>query len=763
VNVAERHHQVAAALLRLAHASDSAPNPYVVGHLSGHVAEGGEWAPLLIYLDVLDRLDPNALAADALRTVFGHVDLPPPIAAVIAARHLLSDADPADRPGLREIAAANLGWTGRPGRGRWTVRWAWCRRDAPQVPLVGHTSWVSALDATVLPDGRALLASGSADTTVRLWDPTTGTPVGEPLTGHSGWVLAVAFIRLPDGRTLLASGSTDRTVRLRDGSTGAPHLEPLRHRAAVRALAPVTVASGRVLLATGSDDGHVRLWDPVDGSPWGDPLVGHRKRVTDAVAVPRLRGSDLLATCSDDRTVRLWDPETGTAYAKPLSGHSRGARALTVAVRHSGDQVLACGCEDGRVHFWRIPPAGDPIWVTAADGHTNEVTSIAPLKSEMIASGSFDRTVRLWSRDGRRVREALTGHTEVVRAVSAVPLPDRRPLLASAGGLDRDFAIRLWNPSTANSGLSDDHPGAVVAAAAFSLPDRPAVVAGGAGGHAWFCSPDRYGGEPVRSSSRTGPVTAIGALALADGRVLVATGSEDTTVCLWDPATGAQVGEPLRGHTEKVLSVAAVPCEGTVLLASGAADSSLRLWDPLTGKQVGKPRYGHRNWVGAITSVPVDGRTLLATGGFDHRIRRWDPARRLRSVGDAMAGHTDWVRALTTVTLPGGVVLLASGSGDRTVRLWDPVTGAPVGEPLTGHTARVRALAEVSVAGRSVLASGSEDGTVRLWDPADVRHLRTVPIGKAVYALAALGPDLVVGCEIGLLVIRLPDLGGETP
>ncbi len=60
------------------------------------------------------------------------------------------------------------------------------------------------------PDGK-ILATGSSDHTVRLWDVATRTAIGRPLTGHTDWVLSVAFS--PDGK-LLATSSTDGTVRL---------------------------------------------------------------------------------------------------------------------------------------------------------------------------------------------------------------------------------------------------------------------------------------------------------------------------------------------------------------------------------------------------------------------------------------------------------------------------------------------------------------------------------------------------------------------
>ena len=69
-------------------------------------------------------------------------------------------------------------------------------------------------------------------------------------------------------------------------------------------------------------------------------------------------------------------------------------------------------------------------------------------------------------------------------------------------------------------------------------------------------------------------------------------GYGDSTVRIWDAATGAAVGSPLSGHDGIVLSVCFSP-DGKKI-ASGAIDKTVRIWDAATGAAVGSPLTGHR-------------------------------------------------------------------------------------------------------------------------------------------------------------------------
>jgi photosystem II stability/assembly factor-like uncharacterized protein len=158
-------------------------------------------------------------------------------------------------------------------------------------PLRGHTNWV--WDVEYSPDGK-ILASASADHTVRLWDVEGLSPLST-LSGHAGTVWRLTFS--PDGRTL-ASASWDSTVKLWDVASGR-ELRTLTHPAPVYSVAYSPDGS---LLATGDDQGAIRLWDPASGRLL-QTLVQHTDVVRGLEFSP---DGSLLGSASADGTIRLW-------------------------------------------------------------------------------------------------------------------------------------------------------------------------------------------------------------------------------------------------------------------------------------------------------------------------------------------------------------------------------------------------------------------------------------------------------------------------
>ncbi|MBD3885758.1 hypothetical protein IFO70_29020 [Phormidium tenue FACHB-886] len=454
--------------------------------------------------------------------------------------------------------------------------------------LQGHTSGVMCVRYS--PDGQQI-ASGCRNGSIRLWSdylshdrrskPDSINSSVKVLQGHTDFVWNIAFS--PDGH-FLVSGSRDGTLRLWNVQDGQSIHVFEGHKHDVYGLA--INADSQLLVSAGKDQ-TVRLWHLQSGRNL-KTLRGH----TGGIHSLSLSSDDqILASSGQNEMIQLWrlQPDgTLSSYHpyKTFSSSTRQISALSnvsfspVRVSPQADdmkggaspqetaspegvnQTLAINRHDESIALWNIQTGQLDRW----SAHNAPVwTVLFSPEGHILASSSYDCTVRLWDVQTHQCLQVLRGHQSVVRAVAFHPSGQG---LASSSS---DHTIRLWDLQTGDClRVLQEHMGAV-----FALAFDP-------------------------SGQR------------------LASGSHDDTIRVWDIKTGACL-QTLQGHTGAVWTVAISPDGQT--LVSGGFDQTIRLWD----LQTGRCRHildEHSGWVRSV--IFSSNSQILFSGCDDRTIKLWD-------------------------------------------------------------------------------------------------------------------------------------------
>ncbi|KAI4164920.1 MAG: hypothetical protein LQ342_001553 [Letrouitia transgressa] len=312
-------------------------------------------------------------------------------------------------------------------------------REAIYIPyklkmvLKGHRRGVAAVKFS--PDGR-LIASCSADATIRIWDVSTGIPL-HSLEGHLAGISSIAWS--PDGKTL-ASGSDDKSIRLWNVSTGKAYPVPLLgHHNYIYSLAFSPKGN---MLVSGSYDEAVFLWD-VRAARVMRSLPAHSDPVG---GVDFCRDGTLIASCASDGLIRIWDTPTGQCLRTLV--HEDNAPVTSVRFSPNGKFVLAWTL-DSCVRLWDYE-RGRCVKKTY-QGHVNTrfslsgsfgiygVTNQEPgERKAFIVSGSEDGEMLWWDVQSKEILQKEEAHEGCVLGVDTW---EKGGLVVSCG---LDKLVKIW-------------------------------------------------------------------------------------------------------------------------------------------------------------------------------------------------------------------------------------------------------------------------------------------------------------------------------
>jgi RNA polymerase sigma factor (sigma-70 family) len=486
----------------------------------------------------------------------------------------------------------------------------------------------------------------------------------------------------------------------------------------------VGISEDGTRVASASWDGTLRVWDANTGREL------RRFRLPGGASAAFTPDGKAVAGGGMDKSFHVWELATGKELL-----HVPGLENSVMALRFAPDGRTLATLSSPVIRVWDLATRTE---LRRLAGPEKGVYSMAfSPDGKLLAGGCEDRSIRVWDVASGNELRRLGGHADFIYAVAFAPDGDT---LASAGA-DGDRTIRLWSTATGKELRRIAGPAGWVRPIAFS-PDGKWIASGSQ--ESTVLLYDAATGREARRLRLPGrDDTWVMAVAFSpDGKRLVTSGSEKV-IRVWDVATGKELPPPA-GHQAEISHVAIASGGRTVL--TGGHEGLICLWGRASGRILRQMRQS-----GSVShmAVSVDGKLAVTTDG--QVLRFWDveDGKEVRAI---FVSKGD-IRAVALSPDGSGVAVAA---WDRTIRLYDTANGEErLRITLRSRNNDYRGDCPLAFTpdGKTLL-SGSADGTnhvIFFWDTATGEELRQIKQHASRMAVSPDGRTLVTTHSNGSL------------
>ena len=547
----------------------------------------------------------------------------------------------------------------------------------------GHFNGVSGI--CVGASSMTLFSSG-LDGTIMAWDltkPDLDLVQGSVIYASKNMINGqINSIEISEQENILVSAHEDGTVGIFSTQSQGPKMLK-GHTEGVQSLC---ITKDEQFVFSGSKDNSIRIWNVSQG-------MCIKKLVDHYSAILNLKlnqtESQLISTCNN--MVFVWNTQKWT-LDKQFEAHQ--GEIYCIWMLHKTN-IIVTGSIDRTVRFWDMDK--QYANVNSFEGHSDAVLDVLTcVEQNMMFTASADFTVKAWSLDNRSCLATFEGHTQVVKSLAYSP---KLRLLFSGS---KDGSIRCWDASTKKLSAKYEEQ-ALSPVHCIQLLEKRQTVASASDGPSivlWKLGSK----DPI--AKLEGHVGAVYALRKSDSENYLYSGGEDMSIYLWDlrktvllAKFGAEV------HTKPITCLEF--CRGLKMLFSGSEDKTVLVWNSEEFTLV-STLEGHKNTVTRLRYS--DKMQLLYSASLDGKMRTWDVVKGkiISNLGRENVG-------INCLDLDQSESNVYFGSNDSTVKIFKVRSeGDDAIEKLVGHSKKINDI--LLMDDSDLLLSTAADKSLRIWE-----------------------------------------------